>query len=339
MQTRWSSPLVTVLMRTNTMQGVLKMRSKGSKCLWATLTGMIVLLASHQLVAAEKRCSAQGRKVECPVQSDKALQAAQDAYDKEASDMAAGKAGSTYGIAPFDYLTGVGKRTESTTVSSGDSGYGGGDTGKTELWDRVANATKGEAIYNQWTNNWSPSFSHTLVPGADPNEGKQWYYVYCITCHGWTLQGDGPSAIALDPRPRVLTAGKEYMNKKTNLELYTVIKGGGEAVNLSSSMPGWGNFLQDQDIWNLVAWLRAMSDVRPPQSVEEYLSPKSSYKPPSGEVTPLNATRNDDFADAQELLEIDLGGRGGGDLVGGGYVEGGLRKKPEDVAAKVGKKY
>jgi mono/diheme cytochrome c family protein len=341
MQIRRSGNVVTgycKLMRNPNNTGGIVMKSKQKKFLQIMLMGIVVLLTSSQLTAAEKRCSAEGKKVECPVQSDEALQAAQDAYDQEAADMASGKAGSTYGIAPFDYLTGVGKRTDSTTANEGDSGYGG-STGRTELWDRVADTAEGEAIYNQWTNNWSPSFDHTLVPGADPNEGKQWYYVYCITCHGWTLQGDGPSALAIDPKPRVLTAGNQYMNKKTNLELFTVIKGGGEAANLSSSMPAWGNFLQDQDIWNLVAWIRAMSDVRPPQSVEEYLNPKSSYKIGKNEVNPLNVTKSDDFLDAQEMLEIDLGGRGGGDLVGGGYVEGGLRKKPEDVENKVTQKY
>ncbi len=338
MQIRWSSNVATEIEKNPYNTGGIEMKCKPKVLLQVILAGIVVLLTSMQLTAAEKRCSAQGKKVECPVQSDKVLLAAQNAYDKEANDMASGKAGSTYGIAPFDYLTGVGKRTDGTTLSEGDSGYAD-STGRTELWDRVAKAAEGEAIYNQWTNNWSPSFNESLVPGADPNEGKQWYYVYCITCHGWTLQGDGPSALDIDPKPRILTAGKRYMNKKTNLELFTVIKGGGEAVNLSSSMPGWGNFLQDQDIWNIVAWIRAMSDVGQPQSIEEYLNPKSSYKMRKDDVNPLNLGGSADFADAQELLEIDLGGRGGGELVGGGYVEGGLRKRPEDVAKKVKKKY
>jgi len=289
-------------------------------------------VASHT-VAAEKRCTAQGKKVECPVQSDKALLAAQKAYDKEAADMAAGKAGSTYGIEPFDYLTGVGKRTEKTTLKKGDSGYGGGATGKTEMWDRVKKPTEGEALYNQWTHNWSPTFKTTLVPGADPNEGKQWYYTYCIACHGWTLQGDGPTAYDVYPRPRILTKGS-YMNKKTNLELFTIIKGGGEAVDLSASMPSWGNYLQDQDIWNVIAWIRAMADVKPPKSVKEYLTPKSSFKPIAGDVTPLNAEKHEGFIESQEMNEETLAGRGG-KIKGAGYVEGGLRKSAEEVSDKV----
>jgi cytochrome c oxidase cbb3-type subunit 3 len=297
------------------------------------ILSLFLFSAATHTVAAEKRCTAQGKKVVCPTQSDKALLKAQKAYDKEASDMAAGKAGSTYGIEPFDYLTGVGKRTETTTLTKGDSGYGSGATGKTEMWDRVKNPTKGEALYNQWTHNWSPSFKTTLVAGADPNEGKQWYYTYCIACHGWTLQGNGPSAYDIHPRPRILTKGS-YMNKKTNLELFTIIKGGGEAVDLSTSMPSWGNYLQDQDIWNVVAWIRAMADVRPPQSVKEYLTPKSSFKPIAGDVTPLNAAKHEGFQESQEINEEMLAGRGG-TMKGAGHMAGGLRKSPEDVAKKI----
>ncbi len=303
-----------------------------------TALGVLAMfLAPANAAAAEKRCKAQGEKVECPVQSDEALAKAQEAYEQEGLDMVAGKAGSTYGIAPFDYLTGVGKRTANTTLMEGDSGYGGA-TGRTELWDRVSQPKDGEAIYNQWTNNWSPTFKETLVPGADPNEGKQWYYVYCIACHGWLLQGDGPSAVHVEPRPRILTAGS-YMNRKTNLELFSVIKGGGEAVDLSASMPAWGNFLQDQDIWNIVAWIRAMADVGAPTTIDEYLNPKSSFQPNPDAVNALNALDNEDFQDAQELVEADLAGRGTAALTGGGFVEGGLRKPAGEVAEKVEKAY
>lgn len=320
------------------------MKNNKLKIFFAAIAGMsVVMLAGTSAIAAEKRCTAGGVKVECPTQSDAALKKAADSYEQEANDMAEGKSGSTYGIAVFDYLTGVGKRASKGSSTAGESGYGSqhaGDEGgrRTELWDRKLNPTKGEGIYNQWTNNWSPSFKETLVPGADPNEGKQWYYSYCIACHGWTLQGDGPVAIDLDPRPRTLTKGS-YMGKKTNLELFTVIKGGGTAASLSSSMPDWGNILQDQDIWNVVAWIRAMQDVKPPKSVADYLAPKSTFKPIAGDVNPLNAAKSDDFEDAQELLEAGLSGRGGDVLVGGGYVEGGLRKKPSGVAKKVSKGY
>lgn len=289
--------------------------------------------------AADKRCMLMDKtRVECPVQSDEALKKAAAAYEAEADAMAQGQSGSTYGIAPFDYLTGVGKRAKQEDGFKVASGYGH-DTGKvgTELWDRVKQPGAGESVYNQWTNNWSPTFKDTLVSGADPNEGKQWYYVYCIGCHGWLLNGDGPSASELDPKPRILTQG-DYMNKKSNLQLFQVIKGGGEAVGLSPVMPSWGNYLQDQDIWNVVAWLRAMADVKPPSSVEEYLSPKSSFQPIPGDLTPISAAKSEEFKESQEMMESGIAGRGGA-MKGAGYVQGGMRKPPTDVDDKVKKGY
>ncbi|MCP4042368.1 MAG: c-type cytochrome [Gammaproteobacteria bacterium] len=312
------------------------MKSEMPRLCAVAVASLFAVSASSIAVAAEKRCTIHtGDKVECPVQSEEALAKAEAAYGAEADNMAAGNSGSTYGIQPFDYLTGVGKRTDKTTLNKGESGYGGslgGGTGKTELWDRVKAPAKGEGIYNQWTHNWSPTFKKTMVAGADPNEGKQWYYMYCLACHGWLLQGDGPSAAVVEPRPRILTKG-DYMNKKSNLQLFTVIKGGGEAVGLSSSMPSWGNYMQDQDIWNVIAWLRAMADVGVPKDLKEYLNPVSSFKPIPGDVDALTAKKNEEFQEEQEMLETGLAGRG--IIPGGGYVDGGLRKKPEDVNKKV----
>ena len=124
------------------------------------------------------------------------------------------------------------------------------------------------------------------------------------------------------------------MGKKTNLELFNVIKGGGESVSLSSSMPNWGNVLQDQDIWNVIAFIRAMQDVPPPKSVAEYLNPKSTFKPIPGDVTALNAATSEKFKEVQELLESDMAGRGGSELVGGGFVLGGNRKQASEVSLK-----
>lgn len=303
--------------------------------------GMILGGASAS-AAPEKRCTAGGKKVECPTITEAQAKKASAAFLKEGHDMEEGRGGSTYGIAPFDYLTGVGKRAESDTKTfKTHSGYGGETKGsyKTELWDRVkapsSDGVTDKSVYDQWTDNWSPKFGATLVAGADPNHGKTYYYSYCIACHGWLMHGDGPSASELNPRPRTLTRG-DYMNKKTNLELFAVIKGGGEVVSLSSSMPNWGNVLQDQDIWNIIAFMRAMQDVPPPKSVEEYLNPKSTFKPIKGDVDALNAANNTDFQDLQELIESEMTGRAPGtELVGGGYVQGGNRLDAAAIPLKV----
>jgi len=68
--------------------------------------------------------------------------------------------------------------------------------------------------------------------------------------------------------------------------------------------------------------------------LDEYLNPKSTFKPIAGDVNPLNAADNEDFMEVQELLEAELAGRGE-EIQGGKYVEGGLRAKPQDVAKEV----
>lgn len=266
----------------------------------AVLAVMVLFAASLSIAAEEKR----------PVQPDDVLKKARDNYDKEAKDMMEGKAGTTYGIKGYDYLTGVGKRTPKSKVEGGDSGYAKA-TGKTEMWDRKAKDIKDDTERrDQWTNSWSATFKGTKVAGADANQGKQWYYFYCVSCHGWTGQGDGPNAIEMDPRPRPLTKG-DYMNKRTNVQLFGVIKGGGIAVELADAMPAWGNVLLDQDIWNVVAFLREISD--------------APYTASPNDVTALNADKNAEFKELQEIIEAQLGGRGGG-LKGGYSIEGGGRK-------------
>ena len=74
-----------------------------------------------------------------------------------------------------------------------------------------------------------------------------------------------------------------------------------------------------------------MADVKPPKTIEEYLNPKSSFKPIADDVDALTAAKSPEFKDAQELIEAVLAGRGTKALKGGGYVEGGLRKSAKAV--------
>ncbi|MCP5017548.1 MAG: hypothetical protein GY938_20100, partial [Ketobacter sp.] len=113
------------------------MKFRNTTILATALGSVIAFAAFSQSWAAEGRCRLyDDTRVICPVRSDTELEAAADAYEKEASQMASGESGSTYGVAPFDYLTGVGKRTQTTTLTKGDSGYGN-KGGKTALRDRV----------------------------------------------------------------------------------------------------------------------------------------------------------------------------------------------------------
>ena len=288
--------------------------------------------------------------------SDDELRSAEGAYGNEAMKAIAGVGTSTYGVVGYDFLTGVGKigssaagtvlgddpdalqpkfagkryATKWSAVGKADKSNTGWakETGVTEVWTRPGDATPLGADYDNWVNNWNKASREsvggyaktTMVAGADPNQGAHWFSFYCVHCHGWNGKGDGPTASALDPRPRNQTNGK-YMNNITNLELFTVIKGGGEARELSSMMPPWGNVMQDQDIWNTIAFLRSIAN---PQ-----------YSASGDEVTPINASKSSEFKEVQDMLEAAgyMAGRGGG-LTGGFDSIGGGRSKSKEVGVK-----
>jgi len=290
--------------------------------------------------------------------SDAVTKAAQKAgeYEQEATQALSSKevsGKSTYGVVGFDYLTGVGKigtDVSGTTLGdktplkdlinkrfSGEQAWKGKAdathsgwaqrTGVTEVWNRGKSGSKLGGDYNEWVNQWNiptrpQTKGETTVAGADPDQGAHWYSFYCVHCHGWTGKGDGPTAVELDPRPRNQTNGK-YMNSVSNLDLFAVVKGGGKARNLSEAMPPWGNILQDQDIWNTVAFMRTLAN--------------PAFKGSDKEVTAANADKSPEFKELNEELELegDMAGRGGG-LKGGYDVPGGGRiaSKQVGVSAK-----
>lgn len=265
-----------------------------------------------------------------------------------------GSGKSAYGVVGFDYLTGVGKQgstvegteqaknnplvkqienrwaTKWKAKGAGDSKSGWAkETGVTEAWNRkFEGASKLGGDYNAWANQWnSPTrpetaTGETLVKGADPSQGAHWFSFYCVHCHGWNGKGDGPTAAVLDPRPRNQTNGK-YMNHISNLEMFAVIKGGGPARNLSEAMPAWGNVLQDQDIWNVVAFMRAIA------------KPGFDAKSEENKVTAANAKDSAEFKDLNEQLELEgtMGGRGAG-MTGGYDSPGGGRAASKLVGVK-----
>jgi mono/diheme cytochrome c family protein len=94
---------------------------------------------------------------------------------------------------------------------------------------------------------------------GDAKAGQQQYTVFCASCHGAGGNGDGPAAVALNPRPARHTDG-DYMNSLTNEHMFKVIELGGGAVGKSPLMAPWGGTLSDQQIWNLVAFVRSLAE-------------------------------------------------------------------------------
>ncbi|MGB4782915.1 c-type cytochrome [Candidatus Methylomirabilis sp.] len=98
----------------------------------------------------------------------------------------------------------------------------------------------------------------TAVPAAAEFKAPAKYTTFCVPCHGPTGKGDGLAAASLNPKPRNFTDGT-YMNARTDAQLTNVIKNGSAAEKLSPLMAGYGSMLNDKEIKDIVAFIRAVT--------------------------------------------------------------------------------
>ena len=96
---------------------------------------------------------------------------------------------------------------------------------------------------------------------AQPSHGEQVYDAHCAECHGTDGRGDGPSAGFLKPRPRDFSSGKfklrttESGSGPTDDNLIETVRRG----MYGTSMPGWDRILPDNDIADVVSYVRTFS--------------------------------------------------------------------------------
>jgi len=82
-----------------------------------------------------------------------------------------------------------------------------------------------------------------------PHERKPRYEQYCVVCHGPRGLGDGPTAKATTPPATRLPAPD--VRNKTDQDLLAIIADGKGAI-----MPAWRGLLSDQELQNVLAYIR-----------------------------------------------------------------------------------
>ncbi len=91
---------------------------------------------------------------------------------------------------------------------------------------------------------------------GDAEAGRAEFLKKCAVCHG--ENGDGNGRIRLDPPARDLRDG-ERMGRRSDWELYLVIRDGGKVLGLSEKMLPWGNLVSEQELHDLVAFVRSLA--------------------------------------------------------------------------------
>jgi mono/diheme cytochrome c family protein len=96
-----------------------------------------------------------------------------------------------------------------------------------------------------------------IAPDAQSVEaGRMLYAAECAQCHGLLGQGDGPLARTLNPPPLDLTV---HVPLHGDGQIFQFISGGVPGT----AMPVFGGRLTDEQIWNLVNYLRTLAAPAP----------------------------------------------------------------------------
>jgi cytochrome c oxidase cbb3-type subunit 3 len=90
---------------------------------------------------------------------------------------------------------------------------------------------------------------------------RQAYRRYCAQCHGVKGHGDGINAPYLVVPPRDHTKS-DYLETRTDQQLFDAIKLGGLAVGRAPCMPAWEHTFENKIIHSLVNYIRELCDCK-----------------------------------------------------------------------------
>lgn len=80
---------------------------------------------------------------------------------------------------------------------------------------------------------------------------------YCVTCHGMNADGNGRAARLYNPKPANLR-----LSDKNDAYFGLIVRMGGAALGRSEFMPSWDAELTNEQITDLVAYLRSINAAR-----------------------------------------------------------------------------
>lgn len=119
-----------------------------------------------------------------------------------------------------------------------------------------ANADPLQRAYDVETD-WSDP--QKLVPlNYQQAQGKRIFYTDCVWCHADATPAGPSNRSNLTPAPPLMNDGATF-NSESDENLRNIIRLGGSAMGKSAMMPPYGQTLRENDIDDLVAFIRAIA--------------------------------------------------------------------------------
>jgi len=93
------------------------------------------------------------------------------------------------------------------------------------------------------------------LDASNASSARNLYVTDCADCHGRSGNGDGPRAVHLRTTIRSF-ADCDWMSMRSDAILFLLIKKGSGAVGLAPEMPPFGGRLDDEQISDLIGYVR-----------------------------------------------------------------------------------
>jgi mono/diheme cytochrome c family protein len=99
---------------------------------------------------------------------------------------------------------------------------------------------------------------HIIPLNYSQTQGKRIFYQQCVWCHADTTPAGPSNRANVTPTPPLMNDGA-VLNRVSDASLQSIIALGGSAVDKSAMMPPYGMSLSQDQIANLIAYIRAIS--------------------------------------------------------------------------------
>jgi mono/diheme cytochrome c family protein len=98
-----------------------------------------------------------------------------------------------------------------------------------------------------------------VIPlGYREAQGKRIFYTQCVWCHADSTPAGPSNRSNVTPAPPLMNDGAS-LNPESDANLKNVIALGGSAVGKSAMMPPYGRTLSEEEITDLIAYIRAIA--------------------------------------------------------------------------------